>query len=146
MGAACDDGRVPELPEVEALAQYLQTIPEAQIARCWHLAERVRPVLPALTYVEAHLGDDLSNPVLARTCSMSDGHFIRTFRACLEQTPAQYVIESRIKAALRSLLLTSETIEQIAEKHGFGSRHYFSRMFARQTGQSPAAFRRRRQH
>lgn len=130
----------------EALAGYLQTIPAAQIERCWHLAERVKPVLPALAYVETHLGGNLSNSVLARVCSMSDGHFIRTFRACMEQTPAQYVIECRVKAALRSLLLTSETIEQIADRHGFGSRHYFSRIFARQTGQSPAAFRRKQHH
>ena len=97
---------------------------------------------PSVAYIETHLMADLSNPVLARLCSMSEGHFIRAFSACMERTPAQYVIECQIKASLRRLLLTSESIERIAEECGFGSRHYFSRMFARQTGQSPAAFRR----
>ena len=126
----------------EALAQYLETIPAEQIARCWYLARRMEPVQPAVAYVETHQAEDLSNPILARECSMSEGHFIRTFSACMEQTPAQYIIERRIKTAMRRLLLTSESIDRISEECGFGSRHYFSRMFARQTGQSPAAFRR----
>ena len=125
-----------------ALAYYLETIPAEQIERCWYLARRTEPVRPSIAYVETHLMADLSNTVLARLCSMSEGHFIRTFSACMERTPAQYVIECRIKASLRRLLLTSDPIERIAEECGFGSRHYFSRMFARQTGQTPAAFRR----
>ena len=129
----------------EALGRYLQSVSPERIARCWYLAERLGPVLPAITHIERHLAGDLSNPCLARECSMSEGHFIRTFRACVGQTPAQYVLECRVKAASRRLLLTSETIDEVADRYGFGSRHYFSRMFARQTGQSPAAFRRSRQ-
>jgi AraC-like DNA-binding protein len=126
----------------EVLAQYLQTLSAERIERCWYLADRVRPILPAVSYIEGHLGEDLSNLTLARSCSMSEGHFIRVFHACIGQTPAQYVIERRVQTAMRRLLLTSETIEEIADQTGFGSRHYFSRLFMRQIGQSPAAFRR----
>ena len=126
----------------EMLAQYLETLSTEQLERCWHHAERIHPVLPAITQINAHLTTDLSNPVLARACSMSEGHFIRTFHACVGQTPTQYVIECRIKAAVRRLLLTADTIEEIADQTGFGNRHYFSRLFVRQVGQSPAAFRR----
>jgi AraC-like DNA-binding protein len=126
----------------EVLARYLQTLSTEQVERCWYLAERVNPVLPAISHIGSHLAGDLSNPVLARACSMSEGHFIRTFHACVGQTPTQYVIECRVKAAMRRLLLSAETIEEIADQTGFGTRHYFSRLFLRQVGQSPAAFRR----
>jgi len=125
----------------ECLAQYLDRLPPGEIELCWDMAERTRPVQPALEFIERHLDADLSNAILAHACSMSDGHFIRTFRACMNRTPAQYVLECRIKAAQRLLMLTEKSIDLIATEAGFGSRHYFSRVFSRQIGVAPAGYR-----
>jgi transcriptional regulator GlxA family with amidase domain len=71
--------------------------------------------------------------------------FIRLFRQHTGQTPAAYVIATRLRFAREALVLTEKTIDQIAVECGFPNRHYFTRMFTRQQGCGPAEFRARQQ-
>ncbi|HET8841014.1 MAG TPA: helix-turn-helix transcriptional regulator, partial [Ktedonobacteraceae bacterium] len=68
-------------------------------------------------------------------------YFIRRFRLSIRRTPVQYIQEQRVKRAEQQLLMTRLSLEQIAADNGFGSRSYFSRIFTRHTGVSPAAYR-----
>ncbi len=85
----------------------------------------------------------LTNHFLAERAGMSVERFIRGFREHTGQTPAAYVLGTRIRLAGEALALTDKTIEQIASDTGFPNRHYLSRMFARQVGCGPAEFRQR---
>jgi AraC family transcriptional regulator of arabinose operon len=85
----------------------------------------------------------LTNPFLAERAGMSVERFIRAFREHTGQTPAVYVLGTRVRLAGEALALTDKTIEQIAVEFGFPNRHYFSRMFARQVGCGPGEFRAR---
>lgn len=99
-------------------------------------------VLPALEYIEQHLNEALDNPRLAELCHLGVDHFVRQFRRCTGQTPAQYVIDARVKRAAQELFFTRDSIEAIAARAGFRDRFYFSRVFARRMGQGPAGYRR----
>ncbi|GCE22708.1 AraC family transcriptional regulator [Dictyobacter kobayashii] len=123
------------------LTQYLQQIPVATLQRYFQLMTALEPVLPAIEYVDTHLAEPLLCKELARLCHMNVDYFSRRFRECVGQTPNAYIQLQRVKRAEQQLLLTNASIEQIATQHGFGSRHYFSRIFARHTGVSPAAYR-----
>jgi AraC-like DNA-binding protein len=94
-----------------------------------------------LRYIEDNLGSSIANGELARHCHMSTDYFIRCFRQLMGRTPGQYIQEQRVKRAEQQLLMTSLSIEQIAADNGFGSRFYFTRVFTRHTGVSPAAYR-----
>jgi AraC-like DNA-binding protein len=85
----------------------------------------------------------LTNPFLAERAGMSVERFIRSFREHTGQTPAAYVLSTRIRLSGEALALTDKTIDQIAAEFGFPNRHYFSRMFARQVGCGPSEFRQR---
>lgn len=85
----------------------------------------------------------LTNPFLAERAGMSVERFIRAFREHTGQTPAAYVLGTRVRLAGEALALTDKTIDQIAVGFGFPNRHYFSRMFARQVGCGPGEFRAR---
>ncbi len=85
----------------------------------------------------------LTNPFLAERAGMSVERFIRSFREHTGQTPAAYVLSTRIRLSGEALALTDKTIDQIAVEYGFPNRHYFSRMFARQVGCGPSEFRQR---
>jgi len=125
-----------------ALASAMDAMPadvREQGERC---ARQIEPVLPAVDYIHTHLGGDLSVPVLALQCQLSPDTFARRFRECAGQTPTQYVLEQRITNAAQRLLFSRDSIDRIAETTGFGNRFYFSRLFARRFGLSPAAFRR----
>jgi AraC-like DNA-binding protein/quercetin dioxygenase-like cupin family protein len=73
--------------------------------------------------------------------NMSRGHFFEMFRKATGYSPIQYINQFRIGRAMEDLLHTSLSITRIAEKYHFSSVHYFSRLFHKQTGQSPRDFR-----
>ena len=87
--------------------------------------------------------DKLTNFFLAEHAGMSVERFIRSFREHTGQTPAAYVLKTRIRLTGEALALTDKTIDQIAVENGFPNRHYMSRMFAREVGCGPAEFRAR---
>jgi AraC-like DNA-binding protein len=123
------------------LTHYLQQLPYEQLVHYSQLAIDLEPVLPAIQHIETHLSGQLLSRDLAQLCHMNPDYFTRRFRECVGQTPGQYIQEQRIKRAEQQLLLTKESIEQIAANNGFGSRAYLSRVFTRHTGVSPAAYR-----
>jgi AraC family L-rhamnose operon transcriptional activator RhaR len=57
------------------------------------------------------------------------------------QSPSHYIRERRVMLAAQQLLFSSASIDDIALATGFGNRFYFSRVFTRQLGVSPAAYR-----
>ena len=125
----------------EAFALALENVPPEKMARSLRRAAALEPVLPAIRWIEANLSAPLTNPALARLCCLSEDYFIRRFRECTGQSPVQYIQEQRVTRAAQLLLFTARSIEQVAEETGFGSRAYFTRVFARLTGATPAAYR-----
>jgi AraC-like DNA-binding protein len=124
-----------------ALAAYLESLPSDAIERYWRMAAAHAPVRAALREIEERLPEQLTNQRLARLCHMSEDHFIRRFRECVGQSPARYIQEQRVLQAAQSLLFTADSIETIAAAAGFANRFYFSRVFIRHMGVSPAAYR-----
>lgn len=123
-----------------ALAAVLQSS-AAQTAHYWNLAEQHEPVAPALDWIEGNLSRKIDNEILARCCHWSADHFVRRFRECVGQTPAQYVQSRRIGFAAQQLLFTSKSIDEIARDAGFANRFHFSRVFTQQQGCTPRAYR-----
>lgn len=102
-------------------------------------------LLGVLALIQKAPHSHLSNSFLADRAGMSLERFIRAFRQHTGQTPAAYVIATRLRLAAEALVLTDKTIDQIAIENGFPNRHYFTRLFTRHQGCGPAEFR-ARQH
>jgi len=81
---------------------------------------------------------------LARRLGMSYSSFRRTFRAQTGSSPRQYQLEIRINRAKALLLNTDRSVAGIAERVGFSSVQYFSRLFRKRTGCAPLQYRRGR--
>jgi AraC family transcriptional regulator len=100
--------------------------------------------LKAVTdYIEENLTQRIALHELAALARVSVRHFERAFRQSLGVPPHTYVLERRVSAA-RDLLLSQPTltVEQIAQQVGFSSSSHLGSVFSRQTGYSPATFRR----
>ncbi|WP_307759335.1 ATP-binding protein [uncultured Mediterranea sp.] len=85
---------------------------------------------------------DFDIPFLCQEVGMSRTAFQRRFKALTNLTPNDFVIQYKLKKAAD--LLVHEQIMQIgeiADKLGFGSAKYFSRLFKKQFGISPLGYR-----
>ena len=83
----------------EGLLYALEALPPERLEGIRYLTNDETAVTAALQHIEANLAERLPNRELAARCSMSEAHFIRQFRANVGQTPAQYVLEARVKMA-----------------------------------------------
>lgn len=79
---------------------------------------------------------------MARWLGASPRTFQRWFARHSEEAPTAWLTRRRIREACRRLRFTRDSIEHVAEATGFANRHYFSRIFRKETGATPAAFRR----
>jgi AraC family transcriptional regulator len=88
-------------------------------------------------YAEALPLDDL-----AASAGLSRYHFIRAFREVTGETPRQFQIGVRLKAAADQLLDTRVSITDVALNAGFNDLSYFNHTFREAFGVSPRAWRR----
>ncbi len=94
-------------------------------------------------YIDANPGEDLRVDRLAARTVMSERHFSRQFTAEVGTSPARYVERARIEAARRALEVTTDTVETVASRCGFGAAETLRRSFHRHLGVSPDAYRQR---
>ena len=95
----------------------------------------------ALAWAASHLDHDLSVESLSRRAAMSPRTFARRFKAATGTTPLQWVLHQRVGRAQHLLEVTDVTIEDIAQRCGFGTSATLRQHFHRVVGTSPAAYR-----
>ena len=78
---------------------------------------------------------------LAGVASVSEAHFIRTFRATFGETPHRYLQRRRVERAMFLLRETKRTITDICLDVGFTSLGTFSRTFREIVGANPTDYR-----
>jgi AraC family transcriptional regulator len=92
-------------------------------------------------YVRAHLDTKLSLDDLAEAVGISKYHFSRRFKRRTGQSPYQFVIYERVRAARHQLRTSSQPLAQIAFNVGFSSQSHFTRTFKQHVGVTPGAYR-----
>lgn len=95
----------------------------------------------ALKYIEEHYGDSCSLEQISGAIGLNSEYFSRLFKQNMKQTYNGYLTEYRIRMAKTLLLNTQESISEVAEKVGYRNLAYFSRVFKKQTGQTPFEYR-----
>lgn len=90
----------------------------------------------ALTAMHEHPGQGASLDALARAAGMSRSAFAVAFRDSLGTTPAQYLIELRVRLG-QSMLLGGASVKAVSDELGYANASSFSRAFARACGCSP---------
>ena len=101
------------------------------------------PIRRAQEAIELDPAADHRVDRLAARAGMSERHFIRRFGEQTGSTPARYVSTVRLEAARRALEQSSDTVESIARRCGFGTAETLRRTFARRLGVTPDAYRTR---
>ncbi|MEI6351148.1 MAG: AraC family transcriptional regulator [Verrucomicrobiota bacterium] len=97
----------------------------------------------AVAHIEEHFAEPIYTADLSRMVGLKERTFARAFHSWHGVTPTQFVLQVRIREAANRLCHTQMGLEEIALATGFPNRDYFTRIFTRQTRQSPAHFRRK---
>lgn len=88
---------------------------------------------PLFDWLHQHLADEHSVATLAARACMSPRTFLRRFNAATGTTPARWLLNERLLRARMLLEQSDYSIEEIAERTGFGSattlRHHFNQRF-----------------
>lgn len=80
---------------------------------------------------------------MARRVGVSQAHFSRVFHKITEQSPRDFLVQTRLMRARHLLDCTELSVGEIAERLGYADIFFFSRQFKEKIGVSPAAYRKR---
>jgi AraC-like DNA-binding protein/effector-binding domain-containing protein len=105
------------------------------------MQKRLQKIQPALAYAASHLDEDVSLAALARHAKISPFHLHRLFVETAGETPKQLTLRLRLGQAAVLLLLSDDSILDIALSCGFQSHEVFSRAFRRRFNMTPAEYR-----
>ena len=112
-------------------------------APTWIRQAPAGPIQRAQDLVIDDPGADHSVSELARQVGMSERHFVRTFSRDVGLSPARFVARIRVDTARQALESSSDTVEVIARRCGFGTAETMRRTLVRHLGVSPEAYRQR---
>lgn len=98
----------------------------------------------AMTYIHAHLLEDLNLETIAEHCGLSSSRFKAKFKEQLGITPYAYILSLKIDTAKVLLKNPQNTITDVAFQLNFSSSNHFSSVFHKYTGCTPTDFRRNR--
>lgn len=92
-------------------------------------------------FINEHLDQCIRTTELASLLGLSVSHFSHAFKQTTAMTPLMYVAARRVKAAERYMLCSAHPLSEIAISLGFCDQSHFCRVFRRETGLSPQAWR-----
>lgn len=96
--------------------------------------------------LENHYDQEITIDRLARTAGLSRYHFMRLFKERFGKGAIDYLTELRLAEAKRLMETTRElSLRQIAYRVGYKNESYFSSIFKKRTGFSPAIYLKNRQ-
>lgn len=92
-------------------------------------------------YIDSCVFKNTSLEELSKFAMYSKKQVTREFKKYYHDTPYNYLINLKIKAAKRLLEITDMPIKEIADRLCFENQHYFSKAFKRKVGVSPTEYK-----
>jgi signal transduction histidine kinase/DNA-binding LacI/PurR family transcriptional regulator/AraC-like DNA-binding protein len=105
-------------------------------------ADAQRLVRLAMLYIHENYAEAITRADIARHVNITEDYLTFCFRQELGTTPIKYLQRYRVHQAKKLLKETNLSVTEIAMSVGFSDSGYFSRIFHRETGLPPEAFRR----
>jgi AraC family transcriptional regulator len=111
-----------------------------------HSTLSMREEKAAKKFMVDNLGHDLRVAAIAAAIDLSAGHFSQGFKQATGCTPHQWLMRVRVERAKELLGQHAMSLISIAEACGFTDQSHFTKVFVREMGLTPAAWRLRELH
>lgn len=139
------------LPCLEMLAEYLghsyhamqQTVDQEEEPKRYRQSNENVIVSSATEYIRENSRKHISAKELADICHCSESYLSRVFKKHTDVNINVYINKVRVELSKNPLILSDESISEIAYSVGFNDSNYFSRVFTEIIGIPPTEFRRR---
>ncbi len=115
--------------------------PFANLARCRQTDDAV--VARCQEWVARHYDQEAPVAAMTRLSGLAERSFKRRFTQATGMTPLEYVHALRLEETKHLLETSALPIEAIAGEVGYGDASFFSRLFRRKVGLTPAQYRKR---
>jgi len=102
-----------------------------------------KPVDRAILFMQRNVYKSLKIREISDYLGLSESHFSKIFRNQTGTSPIDYFIHLKMQEAMRLLTSNATRVKEVAFALGYDDPLYFSRVFSRHTGMSPAAFAKR---
>ncbi len=96
-----------------------------------------------VSFLNAHLEENISVEDVARMCNISPVYFRRMFKEVMGVSPAVYRIQKRVEKAKILLEYGEDSIEAIGQTLGYTDTSYFIKQFKAEVGLTPYAYKKR---
>lgn len=91
-------------------------------------------------YIKHHYSEQISLSTVADVLEISTGHLSRMFQKSEGESFTQYLLKTRMNAAIFLLQNTNLKVYEVAKRVGYPNAEQFSKMFKKVTGKSPKTF------
>jgi transcriptional regulator GlxA family with amidase domain len=115
--------------------------PFARLARSRQVEDSI--VARCQSWIAEHYAEPAPVVGMARLSGLAERSFKRRFRQATGMGPLEYVHTLRLEEAKQMLESSADPVETIANEVGYEDAGFFSRLFRRQVGLTPAQYRRR---
>ncbi len=107
----------------------------------------INKIVEACKYIEENFArTELRITDVAKKFSMSPARFYSVFTDAYGIPPLQYLNNIRLNVVKQLLVGSTLSLDEIALKSGFADYHYLSRLFTKNIGISPSAYRSQSRH
>ncbi|MBU1141066.1 MAG: AraC family transcriptional regulator [Firmicutes bacterium] len=105
----------------------------------------IRIIRKAMSFIEDHYLEKVTLEYIAQEVNLSPSHFQKIFKGTMGISPNDYLINHRLTRAKELLLITNDSMTDIAYRSGFESNAYFSYVFKQKMMVSPTTYRKSHQ-
>ncbi len=98
------------------------------------------PVDQSILFMQKNINRHLKIEDIASHVSLSESHLSKLFRNKTGSSPLDYFINLKMQEAVRLLTHKFLKIKEVAYQLGYNDPYYFTRIFTRHIGASPASF------
>ncbi len=103
--------------------------------------EKADVVSTVKRYVREHIQEDIYIADIAKQVFLNEQYLMRTFKKTTGVSILEFITNERIWLAKELLTNTNYPINRVADMVGYGNYSYFTKIFKRNVGMTPQAFR-----
>lgn len=134
---------VPEAWRSESIQECIQQkfLSSMQVSQKYGYSNTINR---ALQYLEEHYAEDIGVEEIAAQVNMTANHFSQRFKKEIGMTVLNYLTDIRMQKAKELLATGNYKVYEVAERVGYKTSQYFSKIFCRNVGMMPLEYKEKR--